>query len=90
MRFASDSGFQIIFRASNGQAGRWITNVSEIVKMAMRTASLTFRSCAKQCSDFCVAFDVSLICEAQVTTIGLAFTRKGGFKIVVGFRMLPL
>ena len=79
MRFAGDSRLKVVFRTTDRQIGRRIADAGKVVKMAVRMPGLAFRCGAEQRGNFRVALHIGLVCEIQVTTVGLAFTRESGF-----------
>ncbi len=51
----------------------------------MCMAGLAFSGRAEQGCHFGLAFHVGLVCEVQVTAVGLAFAGESGFQVVVRF-----
>jgi hypothetical protein len=68
---AGNGGLQVIGGRAEGQAGGGVAALLEILEVAVRVAGLAFRRGAEQRGDVSVAFDVGLVCEIQIATVGL-------------------
>ena len=55
------------------------------VMKAVRMAGFTFRGGTEYGGHIVIAFDIGLLREIQITAIGLAFPREGGFQIFKRF-----
>ena len=88
MRLACDGGRQILARVTDGQAGRRVADLLDVLKVAMGVASLTFCGGAEHGRYIVLAFDVCLCSEIQIATIGLGFSGECRLQIVQRFAVL--
>jgi NAD/NADP transhydrogenase alpha subunit len=56
--------------------------------MAVGVAGFAFGGRAEHGGNIVVAFDVGLLCEIEVTAVGLAFTSERGLEVFLGLRSL--
>ena len=59
-------------------------------QVAMGVARFTFGGGTENGGDVVVTFDVRFLCEVQVTTVCLGFTRKRSFQVFFGFAAFQL
>src|SRR5215212_3277386 len=72
VRLAGDRGLQVVAGAADRLSGRRVADFLEKFEVAMRVAGLAFGGRAKYSGDIVIAFDVGLLREIQITTVGLA------------------
>jgi hypothetical protein len=90
VRFASYGSLQVVSRATNGQVGSGVADDRQIVKVAMCVTGFTLSGGTEQRGDLRMALNVGLVCEVQITTVGLAFAGEGVLQVLVGFRALEI
>ena len=85
MGFAGDRRLQVVAGAAERQAGGRIADRLQVFEMAVGVAGFAFGGGTEYRGDVVVAFDVGLLREIQITTIGLGFAGERGFQIAFGF-----
>ena len=78
MRLTGARRLQIVRRATDRLARRRITGLFQELKMTVRVAGLALCSGSEYSCNVVITFDVRLLRELQIPTIGLALTRKRG------------
>src|SRR6516225_3289590 len=78
---ARNGGTKVIRSATNRLAGRWISDLLKILKMAMGMAGLALGGRAEYSRDVVIAFDICLLCKIQIAPIGLALAGKRRLQI---------
>jgi len=84
MCFTGNGGTQVGVARADGHVGGWIADHSQVIEVAMGMTGLTLGGGAEQGCDFREAFHVGLVCEIQITAIGLRLAGEGGLEVVVG------
>src|SRR6185436_11986990 len=89
VRLAGHRGLQVGARRTDRQpGGRVARAVLQELEVAMRVAGLAFGGGAEQRRDIVLTFDVGLVGEVQVATIGLRLAGKGVLQVLLGLRSL--
>jgi len=69
--FTGNRGFQIVRGSADRQTRCRITNLFQVLKMAMSMAGFAFSRGTKNGSDIVVTFDIGLGGKIQITAVGL-------------------
>ncbi len=78
---ALDGRLEVVRSRTDRDPGHRVADLLEEVEVPERVAGLTFGDRAEQCGNVGVALDVGLLCEVQVTAIGLALAGERRFKL---------
>src|SRR5664279_1869054 len=89
VRLAGNGGHQVLPARADRQPGRRIADaVLEELEMAVCVARLAFGGRAEQRGNVVLAFDVGLVREIQIATIGLRFACERVAQALLGLRSL--
>src|SRR5471032_1940122 len=90
VRLAGNCGLEVVVGWADREASGRIAAHLEELEMTVRVAGFAFGGRAEHDGDIVVAFDVGLLCEVQVTAVGLALAGERCLQVAFGLRSLEI
>ena len=83
MGLAGNRRFEVVRGRTNGLASCGIAGFLKIFEMAVRVTGFTFGGGPENGCNVVVAFNIGLLCEIEITAIGLGFAGKSTLLVLV-------